>query len=921
MNTIANNFTEPDYRLLFQKSSELFLIITATPDFTIVAVRDGYLDATMTTNEKVVGRPIFDVFPYNSNAPATVSAAAAAALASFNKVIQTRVSDSMNVPVFASDGKVTHILHRVEDVTKHIHMQQKVQVEDELRASEIKYRTLLNLLPFAITVSDSLGNIIESNSMAKSMLGICDEKCSQVKINDDKWRFIRTDGRLMPADKYASIRALKENHLVENIEIGLVKEEGATIWLDVSAFPIFLEGYGVMTVYKDISEQRQVKQALQDSKVKLGAALSSMTDAILISDVNGQFIDFNEAFAIFHRFKNKSECAKRLYDYYEIIEMFMANGELATFDMWAVQRAIRGEVVNNAEYTVYRKDTGERWIGSYSFSPIRHKNGEIVGSVVVIRDITEQKMAEKENLKKIADRLKLAIDTLQLGICDWDMSSNVLECDARINEIYGLKNEKDNVPFTFELWKDLIHPDDLNRVLKELSKALKGEKDYGSEFRVVCSDGYVKNIKAIVKVIKNANGVPLHITSIHQDITQQKKTEALLLKTEKLESLGILAGGIAHDFNNLLCGLFGFIELSIHCCESQDYQSIHSLLSESKMMFNRARDLSQQLLTFSKGGAPIVKTQSLIPIIERSSKFIVSGANVILKFDLAEKLWLCNVDENQMGRVIENIIVNAKEAMPNGGIINICVKNISSEEFSSIEEVKKEELEKEGSENKNFVCVKIQDQGTGMAPEHLSKIFDPYFTTKQYGNGLGLATVHSIIKKHEGKIEIVSEQGKGTTVYLYLPAVTNTNTVEKITTKNTKNSDIYNFKYHGKVLIMDDDKNLRKLHSEYFKNFGATVVCAADGDEAIKLFVEAYKTSEPFKLVMLDLTIPAGKGGKETIVEIRKLDSTCIAIASSGYATDPVMSMPTAYGFSDSLAKPYQTKDVIAILRRHGLED
>ncbi|MBF0207021.1 MAG: PAS domain S-box protein [Oligoflexia bacterium] len=897
--------SEERYHSIFNSMLEGFCIIEMLFDTNNHPIDYRFIEVNPTFEaqtglKNVVGKRILELVPDNETYWFEIYGKVALTGESVRFINETKkLNRWFEVTAYKIDKKEINNNYKIailfNDITEHKKAEQALQI------SETKYKTLFNLLPVGITISDFKGNIIESNKMADSIIGLSKEDQLRRKVDDQEWNIISVDGLPMPAKEFASTRALKEQELVENIEMGLVKSANEITWVNVSAIPIPipLENYGVAIVYSDISERKKTEVALQESKAKLTAALDSTTDAVFISDVDGAFVEFNEAFATYHRFKDKSECSKRLSDCFKILDVHDNNDRPAPPNMWAVSRALRGETVRYTEYTLTRKDTGESWIGSYSFAPIRNKDNKIIGSVVVARDITEQKMAEKENIRKITDRLKLAIDTMKLGVWDMDIVSGNVYWDDRIYEIYGV--DKKSTPATFELWQNvLIHPNDREHVMKVISESFRGEEVCNFEFRIVRPDGLLKHIRASTKMVKDSNGIPIRTIGINQDITEQKKTEALLLKTEKLGSLAVLVGGIAHDFNNLLCGLFGFIELSINCCKYQDYQSVHSLLLEASKMYSRARDLSQQLLTFSKGGTPIVKVQSLIPIIESSSRFALTGANVSLKFDLAADLWLSDVDENQMSRVIENIIINAKQAMPNGGVINISAKNISIATPLPI-----------GLKNGNYVCVMIEDQGIGIAPEHMSQIFDPYFTTKQEGNGLGLATVYSIINKHQGTVEVTSTLGEGTTIYLYLPATISSDSKIEI-------GGGCDFHYRGKVLIMDDDKNLQKLHSKYFKNFGATVICAADGDEAIKLFKEASIAGQPFNLVMLDLTIPGGKGGRETILEIRKLDTTCIAIAASGHATDPVIVKTQEYGFNDALIKPYQMKDVIEVLKRCG---
>lgn len=311
-----------------------------------------------------------------------------------------------------------------------------------LKESITKYQILFDSFPLGITISDKNGNIVESNQKALKLLGQSEQEHLSRNIESEEWHIVKIDGSPLPKEEFASVIALKENRLVENVEMGIVKGENEIVWINVTAVPINIEKLGVIITYNDISERINAEKALKENKAKLDVALSSMTDAIFISNTKGEFIEFNDAFATFHRFKNKDECLKSLIEYPDILEVFMANGELAPLDMWAVPRALRGEIVTNAEYTIRRKDTGEKWVGSYSFSPIRDQKGEIIGSVVVSRDITEIKQSEEKILSQLNELQRWQKVTIGREDRTRELKQEVNELLIRLGEAIRYPSQK-----------------------------------------------------------------------------------------------------------------------------------------------------------------------------------------------------------------------------------------------------------------------------------------------------------------------------------------------------------------------------------------------------------------------------------------------------------------------------------------------
>jgi len=387
--------------------------------------------------------------------------------------------------------------------------------------------------------------------------------------------------------------------------------------------------------------------------------------------------------------------------------------------------------------------------------------------------------------------------------------------------------------------------------------------------------------------LRNEKGEISALLGITRDITDKKRLEEDLSRTQKLESLGVLAGGIAHDFNNLLQGIFGYMSMARQHID--DREKACAMLDQAEKALTMSVNLTSQLLTFSKGGKPAKKRIALQPIIDNSARFALSGSHSDYRITADKDLWHIDADEGQIGQVIQNIVQNASEAMPDGGTVDIRAGNEYIARGSK-------PLLPEGG---RFVKITVRDTGTGIPAQHQLKIFDPYFTTKQKGSGLGLATSYSIVRNHGGMIELTSESNKGSTFSIYLPAgdeeeERKTPATAPVTTRR------------GRVLVMDDEEMIRNLAMEMIGSLGHEVTCAVDGKDAIEKFLEARESGRPFDAVILDLTIRGGMGGEQVIRKLLEIDPTVKALVSSGYSDSPVMSDYSHYGFAAFLSKPYR---------------
>jgi two-component system, cell cycle sensor histidine kinase and response regulator CckA len=387
------------------------------------------------------------------------------------------------------------------------------------------------------------------------------------------------------------------------------------------------------------------------------------------------------------------------------------------------------------------------------------------------------------------------------------------------------------------------------------------------------------------------------VVLVFRDQTKEQKMIEYIQRTAKLDSLGILAGGIAHDFNNLLGGVFGYVEMAK--VSTEDPQAVSDYLSEAMKAFDRAKDLTLQLLTFSKGGVPSLQHGSLESVIRKSVSLTLSGSRSSCIFDIPEDLWPCRFDQNQIGQVVDNLIINAQQAMPNGGKITIKAANTNLADNQV-----------PGLPEGSYIRISISDTGEGIPAALMEKVFDPFFSTKPQGSGLGLATSYSIIKKHQGIIDISSRVGQGSVVTFYLPKAaddTSNIIVDESTAEHAG---------EGIFVVMDDESIIRDIAGAMLTSMGYKVREAACGEDLLAICRELNETGEPVAGAILDLTIPGGMGGRETVLKCRKEYPELPIFASSGYSEDPIMAYPSKFGFTASLSKPYTRDDLAALLEQ-----
>ena len=506
-------------------------------------------------------------------------------------------------------------------------------------------------------------------------------------------------------------------------------------------------------------------------------------------------------------------------------------------------------------------------------------------------EIEERRHAE-ERQRQSEQRYRALIDTTNTGYVILDGEGRVVDANSEYVRQTGYDSLEQIAGRSILDWTaEMDLQDNTTAFAHCLAEGFI--RDYVVHY--VNAEGRLTPIEINATVV--GTGESRRVLTLCRDISQRLQAERLLQNAQKLESLGVLAGGIAHDFNNMLTGIFGHIELAR--ADLSQGSGAYEHLTNALTVFTRAQALTDQLLTFSKGGAPIKQSISIQVILEECVRFALSGSSVQPHFELPGSLWNCEADAGQLAQVVDNIVINARQAMPLGGSLFVTARNVEPEES----------LPPHLAAGR-YVKISIKDTGIGIQPAILPRIFDPFFTTKQQGSGLGLAAVYSIVKRHSGHISAESEPGKWTEFTLYLPAST------RQACKPAATADITPSCGEQRVLFMDDEQSVCDIGSAFLQSMGCAVRCAANGREAVDLYRSALAAGNPFDLVILDLTVPGDMGGRLAMEELMRVDPRAQAIASSGYSNDPVMANPAQYGFKGRLSKPYLRSEFVAVVSR-----
>ncbi|MFH2044503.1 MAG: PAS domain S-box protein [Pseudomonadota bacterium] len=773
------------------------------------------------------------------------------------------ILDASIFPIWDSNGKITNA------VIQHIDITERIRAEEEKRESDERFRLMFMNAPMPYQSLDEKGNFIEVNKALVDILGYTREELIGKNFGD----VIHPDWVDHFKENFPRFKAIGE---VLGVEFEMVKKDGSTIL--VSFYGNILkddQGHFERTqcIFQNITERKQAEEALRISEEGYRSLIENQTDLVCRFSPEGTFTFVNDVYCKLFG-KTKDDLIGKKWFPLSLDDDF---------------KEIQGKLLKlspinpvvNIENRVRSVNGDIHWI-QFANKGFFDLNGNMIEIQSVGRDITELKLAE-EKAARTAWEWQATFDSANDAIWVLDQKQRVLRSNKTAERFFHLSCEDFIGKHCWEIVHNTSKPIPecpLSRAQKSLCRETM-ELQIGDNWFQVTAD-------TIIDVAGHYAGA-VHII---RDITDRKRMEEELLKAQKLESVGILAGGIAHDFNNILTSISGNISLAK--MQVKPEHDIFDLLSAAETASVKAQGLTRQLLTFAKGGTPVKETASIQKLIKESSLFFLRGSKSACKFQIAENLWHVDADQGQINQVINNIVINANQAMPDGGTIWITAENLMPEKIHAIPV-------KPG----RYIRISIKDQGVGIAEKHLSKIFDPYFTTKQAGSGLGLATAYSIIKKHNGHILVESVPGIGTTFDIYLPASDKMiqETEEEVLLKG-----------RGKILVMDDDVLLKEMVKEMLNLLGYESEFAKDGDEAIEMYKEAIESEKPFDAAILDITIPGGMGGKETIKILQEINPKVQAIVFSGYSDDEVLANFSKYGFKGMMPKPFDVYNLGKVL-------
>lgn len=781
-------------------------------------------------------------------------------------------------PVRDEMGQVYLIAGLSEDITL------RKNIELALIESEVRFRTLVENLTVGILLQGPKAEIMVWNQTALELLGLTESQLMGTSSYDPEWNVIHEDGSPFPGESHPVPQAIATKQPVQGVVMGVYRpSRGDRVWLLVNATPQFNNEGAVSQVictFSDITQLKQAEEARRRSDELYRTLARTLPGAtILLYDHQLRFLIAEGAALSQHNYSKEAMIGRSLW---ETIPAHNAS-ELAPYYLSALAGQERSFEIQREEYSFL-----------VTTVPVRNEQGEVFAGMVVSQDITRLKQAEKV-LAAEKERLSVTLRSIGDAVITTDTEGKVTLLNKKAEKLTDWPNDQAiNRPLG-EIFH-IINEKTGQPMLNPITKVLETGQivHLTNHTALIARDGTRHSIADSGAPIFDQTGQIIGAVLVFRDVTHERLVNQELLKASKLESLSVLAGGIAHDFNNLLATVMGNLALAKLSLEPSS--PALEFLEEGEKATWRTKDLTQQLLTFAKGGMPVKKAVLLPQVVKDSAQFALHGSNVEAEFNLPPNLWPVEIDEGQIGQVIQNLVINAVQAMTNGGKIRIALDNFNVESELALPLVAG-----------RYIKITIQDEGSGIRAEDLPKIFDPYFTTKPQGSGLGLAVCYSILKNHDGYIEVESKLDIGTSFYLYLPAVTKpSSTLLPVKSELIKGT--------GRLLVMDDEATVRHALGKVLEMLGYEVVLSKNGLEALVLYQEALATARPFSAVIMDLTIPGGLGGKECISRLLEIDPQARVIVCSGYSTDPIMSNYKSYGFRGVISKPFKMEELAQVV-------
>ena len=750
----------------------------------------------------------------------------------------------------------------------------KTLMKTSKRDSDRRYRSLMEHLDEVIFTLDLQGNLTSISPAVENLSTYLAEELIGKPIE-----------HLLHSEDVEKVREYLSVAITGHpgfLDFRIIEKDGKIRHIRASTIPDVRddEVVGVLGVFSDITLEKESQAALKESEERWRGLFENSIEAVFTVDLEGNLTAANDAFVELIGLSREDSIGKNF-------RSFMDEEQADAVYQAYYTLFSTGEPIRNLTYTITRDDGTIRKLESYV--NIVKRGDRIVGFQGTIRDATERIHAQTA-LAEEKEWLTVTLRSIGDGVITTDMEGRIVLLNRVSENLTGwTQKEAFGKPLTdvFTLLDKntkLPQTNPVERVLENMSPELERETI------LVSRDGTERIIADSAAPIMDADSKTIGVVLVFRDITERLHMEEELLKAQKLESIGTLAGGIAHDYNNLLTAILANISLmKLYVDEST---KLYQRIAKAERATLNARDLTQQLLTFSRGGAPLKKPVRIEHTVKNSVDLALRGTKTRSVFTFSDALDPVFADEDQIGQAINNITINADQAMPDGGIILISGENLAV--------IPKDNLPLEQGA---YVRISIQDKGTGIDSGNLPKIFDPYFSTKQGHSGMGLSIAYSIVKNHNGHIIVDSKPGDGTTVYIYLPTA-----VEQPLTEVPSYYGPLGGK--GRILVMDDEEYVRDAASQMLIGLGYKAVTAQDGREAIDLYEQEMTAGAPFDVVIMDLTVKGGMGGREATELLLEKDPNARIVVSSGYSNDPIMSEYQSHGFCEVIAKPYRIDDL-----------
>jgi PAS domain S-box-containing protein len=517
----------------------------------------------------------------------------------------------------------------------------------------------------------------------------------------------------------------------------------------------------------------------------------------------------------------------------------------------------------------------------------------------------EDRRPLRERLERAERRLREAQQVARLGFWEWDIAANTLAWSEGLYRIFGLKPSEFTA--TFEGFLERVHPDDRAATRATIERSRTEGDGFEHDTRILRPDGTLVHLHSRGETVRDAAGAVVRMIGTGQDVTERRRAEAEDLRARKLESIGVLAGGIAHDFNNLLTVILGNVLLLKAGTEPADPE--HARLADAESACLRARNLTQQILTFAEGGAPVTRPVALGAVLDEAGRAVPRSEAIRVERRLPADLWPLEADATQLGHVLAGLAMNAVQAMPEGGTLRIRAENVRADGPGR---------GRRAGPPGRLVRIIVEDEGIGIPADHLPRIFDPFFSTRQGRSGLGLATAYSIVTRHGGTIRATSSPGHGATFILELPAAQDPPAAPAAPAPAAPpveaRAGAAETGGMRRILVMDDEAPVLQMIGDLLRHFGHEPVLAGDGARAVELYAAARQEGRPFDAVILDLTVPGGLGGREAMRRLLEIDPGTRGIIASGYSNDPVMAEHRRHGFLGVVRKPFRMEELRAVL-------